>query len=112
MTTPPPGNSGSRRKADVSVDYFLFSPGANRAVLIGSVGAFGVKSWPVEYGGREFIAWAIEESINDVRMVSERELPESYERFVPRPPATNEEDSGRTPQKTEPLLKSSPDRDT
>jgi hypothetical protein len=43
--------------------------------MVGSDGFSGVKSWPAEYGGKEFIAWAIEESIDDVCLVNEHQLP-------------------------------------
>jgi len=42
--------------------------------MVGSIGLGGVKSWPTEYGGKEFIAWAIENSIQDVVLVDEHRL--------------------------------------
>jgi hypothetical protein len=63
----------------MSVDYFLFSPSKNRCVMVGSIGMSGVKSWPADYGGGEFIAWAIENSIYDVVLVNEDQLPDDVE---------------------------------
>ena len=60
----------------MSTDYFLFSRKANRAVMVGSIGLGGVKSWPTEYGGKEFIAWAIGEGADDVHLVNEHQLPD------------------------------------
>lgn len=42
--------------------------------MIGSVGFSGAKSWPVEYGGREFIKWMIENMVYDVIVVNEHQL--------------------------------------
>lgn len=58
----------------MSTDYYLFSPSGKKAVMVGSVGLGGVRSWPAEYGGRKFIAWAIDNNIKDVCMVDEHEL--------------------------------------
>ena len=58
----------------MSTDYFLCSPSNKRKAMVGSSGLSGVKVWPTEYGGREFIAWAIEDSVSDVRLISEHEL--------------------------------------
>ena len=60
----------------MSTDYFLYSPKAKRCVMIGSDGISGPRSWPIEYGGREFIKWAIENFIDDVVMVNENQLPD------------------------------------
>ena len=60
----------------MSTDYFLFSPKAKRAVMIGSDGMSGTKIWPTEYGGREFLRWAIREFIDDVCLVREHALPD------------------------------------
>jgi hypothetical protein len=60
----------------MSTDYYLYSKRAKRCVMIGSEGLGGVKSWPVEYGGREFIKWVIENNISDVVMVNEHQLPD------------------------------------
>jgi hypothetical protein len=58
----------------MSTDYYLFSPSGKKAVMVGSVGLGGVRSWPAEYGGRKFIAWAIDNNIKDVRLINEHEL--------------------------------------
>jgi hypothetical protein len=42
--------------------------------MIGSDGLGGPRSWPVEYGGRSFIRWAIENLVADVIMVDEHRL--------------------------------------
>lgn len=63
----------------MSVDYFLYSPSKNRCVMVGSVGMSGVKSWPQAYGGGEFIAWAIENNVDDVCLVNENQLPDEVE---------------------------------
>jgi hypothetical protein len=58
----------------MSTDYYLYSPSHKKSVMVGSVGFSGVKSWPTEYGGKEFIAWAIENNIKDVVLVDEDRL--------------------------------------
>ena len=58
----------------MSTDYFLYSPKHKRSAMVGSMGLGGARSWPAEYGGKEFIAWAIEESVYDVVLISEHEL--------------------------------------
>lgn len=63
----------------MSTDYFLYSPSRKRAVMIGSYGMSGPRSWPVEYGGREFIKWMIEEFVDDVCVVDEHHLPDDVE---------------------------------
>ena len=44
--------------------------------MIASIGLSGFKYWPNEYGGREFVDWAITNFIDDVRLVSEHQLPD------------------------------------
>jgi hypothetical protein len=60
----------------MSTDYFLYSPSNKRCVMVGSVGLSGVKSWPTEYGGKDFLAWAIENSVTDIVLVTEHQLPD------------------------------------
>lgn len=63
----------------MSIDYFLYSPSRKRAVIIGSDSMSGPRSWPVEYGGLQFIKWMIEESVGDVIVVDEYALPDDVE---------------------------------
>lgn len=63
----------------MSTDYFLYSPSKKRAVMIGSSGMSGPKSWPIEYGGRDFIRWMIENFVSDVVVVDEHRLPDDVE---------------------------------
>ena len=63
----------------MSTDYYLYSPSKKRAVMIGSIGMGGAKTWPVEYGGRAFIKWMIEEMIDDVVVVNEHQIDEDVE---------------------------------
>jgi hypothetical protein len=58
----------------MSTDYYLFSPSMKKAVMVGSNGMSGPRSWPVEYGGREFISWAIENFVDDVQLINEHKL--------------------------------------
>lgn len=58
----------------MSTDFYLYSPSHKRKAMVGSIGLGGVKSWPTEYGGKEFIAWAIENNIQDVVLVDENRL--------------------------------------
>ncbi len=58
----------------MSVDFYLYSPSYKKATMVGSIGLSGPKSWPVEYGGRSFIKWAIENSVRDVILVDENQL--------------------------------------
>ncbi len=60
----------------MSTDYFLYSPKHKRRAMIASIGLSGFKYWPNEYGGREFVDWAITNFIDDVRLVSEHQLPD------------------------------------
>jgi len=74
----------------MSTDYFLYSPSRKRAVMVGSDGLGGVRSWPVEYGGQEFIAWALEEFVRDVVLVDEHHLPDDVENVSRyRPPISS-----------------------
>lgn len=73
----------------MSTDYYLYSPKRKKAVMIGSVGFSGSKSWPVEYGGREFIQWMLDELVDDVVVVNEHYLDEIEDvnditKFIPR----------------------------
>lgn len=63
----------------MSTDYYLYSPSRKKATMVGSIGLSGTKAWPIEYGGRSFIAWAITEFIEDVILVNENVLPEDVE---------------------------------
>jgi hypothetical protein len=60
----------------MSTDYYLYSPSHKKMAMVGSVGLGGVKSWPTEYGGKEFIAWAIENDVRDIVLVNEHQLPD------------------------------------
>ncbi len=61
----------------MSTDYYLYSPSHRRCVMVGSDSSLsGPKSWPVEYGGREFIKWAIDNSVRDIVLVDEHSLPD------------------------------------
>ena len=58
----------------MSTDYFLYSPSHRKKAMVGSVGLSGAKVWPTEYGGKEFIAWAIENGVIDVVLIDENRL--------------------------------------
>ena len=60
----------------MSTDYYLYSPSHKKSAMVGSVGLSGVKVWPTAYGGKEFIAWAIENNITDVVLVDEHRIDE------------------------------------
>lgn len=55
----------------MSTDWFLFSPSRKVKVMVGSIGLGGVKVWPVEYEGGEFLGWAIEERVTDIVLTHE-----------------------------------------
>lgn len=55
----------------MSTDWFLFSPSRKKRAMVGSIGMGGVKVWPNDYQGGEFLAWVIEENITDVVLVHE-----------------------------------------
>lgn len=57
----------------MSTDYFLFSPSRRKSAMVGSNGMGGVKVWPTEYKGDEFLRWAIDNNIMDVVLVSEHD---------------------------------------
>lgn len=65
----------------MSTDYYLYSKAHNKCVMIGSDGLSGPKSWPTEYGGKEFILWAIGEFVNDIVMCNEHQLPDDVEKL-------------------------------
>lgn len=58
----------------MSTDYYLYSPSHKKSAMVGASGIGGVKSWPTEYGGKEFIAWAIENNVQDVTLIDEHRL--------------------------------------
>lgn len=58
----------------MSTDYHLYSQSHNKRAMVGSVGLGGVKVWSTEYGGKEFLAWAIENNIRDAVLVDENRL--------------------------------------
>jgi hypothetical protein len=41
--------------------------------MVGSVGLGGVKVWPTDYHGDEFLRWAIDNNITDVVLVNEHD---------------------------------------
>lgn len=55
----------------MSTDWFLFSPSHKKSAMVGSIGLGGVKVWPTEYAGDEFLRWAIENHVIDVVLVHE-----------------------------------------
>jgi hypothetical protein len=58
----------------MSTDYFLISETHKRAVMVGSDGVSGPKSWTGTPEVVEFVRWAIEDFVKDVRMVDEHTL--------------------------------------
>ena len=57
----------------MSTDWFLFSPSRKKRTMVGSIGLGGVKVWPNDYQGGEFLAWVIEEHITDVVLIHEND---------------------------------------
>lgn len=57
----------------MSTDWFLFSPSRKRKAMVGSIGLGGVKVWPSEYGGDQFLRWAIDEHVTDIVLVNEND---------------------------------------
>jgi hypothetical protein len=57
----------------MSTDWFLYSPSGRKSAMVGSEGLGGIKVWPTEYNGHEFLRWAIENSIRDVVLVNEHD---------------------------------------
>ena len=57
----------------MSVDYYLVSPSRKKGVQIGSDGLGGVQCYPGSEECAAFVRWAIEEFVDDVRMVNEHE---------------------------------------
>jgi hypothetical protein len=67
------GSFMTRDGAGMSTDWFLFSPAHRKGAMIGSVGLGGVKVWPTEYKGVEFLRWAIDNNVKDVVLVNEHD---------------------------------------
>lgn len=63
----------------MSTDWFLYSPSKKKAVMIGSNGFSGVKVWPTDFGGVEFIRQIIDDNITDVVVCDENHLPDDLE---------------------------------
>lgn len=58
----------------MSTDYSLVSPSNKMAVCVGSNGLSGVQSYPGHYSVVRFIAWAIENHVEDIILVDEHRL--------------------------------------